>query len=412
MTIKYINQSSSLSICWRLKKNIIWINMIYRIALIFFAITFSYLELPTYAEDLGCSQINYHKKAGRTNICNVEWPEYFKVLVNWGTKPEWIDSSHFVFVSNQIGDIFMMDIISREITKLTGHFPHAGFTRAFKLNNGDLLLLGPRTGPQPPEDPLVLYDIGRFSGELWVLRKPYNESPIPLGIHAWEGIAVSRESNRIAWSNTNHPFFSSNIFKTGWLYFFGKSQIMTGYIEYDKNGIPTIKNSETVLKKWHVGPVSLEPQNFLGKNDEKLLVSSYGPFENLSSLLILDLKTKRYNRVWDCFTYQEWEGIRPGYSAAFVEKDDSLFLMWGFDFVELYLYHFDEDNSDKKLEQVTYFERNYKKQVYVHDPVFSEDGSLVLMTTASASDSAPSSPGYGIGIVLFDYEKFRHSNPR
>ncbi len=53
-----------------------------------------------------------------------------------------------------------------------------------------------------------------------------------------------------------------------------------------------------------------------------------------------------------------------------------------------------------------------KTHVYVHEPVLSENGKRTLMTTASVSETAVASPGYGIGIVLFDYEAWRRENPR
>jgi len=357
--------------------------------------------------------LDHHEQAGRTDICGFDWPDHFQVLINWGTKPEWIDDSHFVFLGNQIGHVYMMDIASREITNLTGHFSHAGYTRAHKLKNGDLLLLGPSEGPQPPEDPLSHYSVGQFTGDLWVLKKPYDGPPVPLGVHAWEGIAVSRESNRIAWADTDVPFFGDNLIETALLYVTGRSKVWTALLEYDEQGVPNLLQKEELLDKWQAGPVSLETQNFLGKRDEELLVSAYGPFENISGLLVIDRKTKGFRRIpEDPNVYHEWEGVHPDYRSSFVEIDNHLFLSFGFDFVELYLYHFQETDAQKKLEQVTFFERDYDKHVYVHEPVFSENGKRVLMTTASASESAPASPGYGIGIVLFDYEAWRRENPR
>lgn len=351
--------------------------------------------------------LRHHRDAGRTDICDVDWPEHYEVLINWGTKPEWIDANHFAFVSNQVGDVYLMNLESRELRILTGHFKHAGFTRVHRLINGDLLLLGHMEGPRPPEDPLTHYNEGQFTGELFVLKKPYDGKPIPLGAHAWEGVAVSRESLRIAWSTSHVPFFGKNIVQTAGFYFAKQSTVQTGVIEYDGNGIPHLTNKEKLVNKWRIGPVHLEPQNFRGKDDEELLISAYGPFENLSGLLMVNRNTKKISRIKYRPMYQEWEGIHPDYGLAFVEIDRKLFLYFGFDCVELYLYHFEE----KEFEQVGHFEAEYDKKVYVHEPVFSDDGKLVLFTTA-AQDEAPDSPGYGIGIILFNYENFRRSNPR
>ncbi len=362
---------------------------------------------PIFGQFVSSPCLDHHEKVDRIDIFKIEWPDYYEVLTNWGTKPEWVDSTHFVFISNQVGDVYLMDILSKNITKLTGHFKHAGFTRAHKLKNGDLLLLGPKEGKQPPKEPLVHYNIGQFTGELFILKTPYDGLPIPLGVAAWEGIAVSRESNRIAWSDSNVPFFGDNIFETAGFYFNKHSNVWTGIIEYDTNGIPRITKKVKLLDKEQVGSVLFEPQNFHGKHDEGLLVSAYGPFENLSGLLFLNTITKTFRRINDRFFYQEWEGIHPSYTVSFVELNKCRFPQFGIDFVELYLYYFNED----KFEQIGFFKRDYNKRVFVHEPVFSKNGKFALMTTASSTDSSETSPGYGIGIVLFNYEEFRRNNP-
>ena len=43
--------------------------------------------------------LRHHSRAGRTDICGFEWPSYFRVLTNWGTKPEWIDDHRLVLVT-------------------------------------------------------------------------------------------------------------------------------------------------------------------------------------------------------------------------------------------------------------------------------------------------------------------------
>ena len=89
----------------------------------------------------------------------------------------------------------------------------------------------------------------------------------------------------------------------------------------------------------------------------------------------------------------------------------ALFLYFGFDYVELHLYHFGEKGKPGKVEQIGFFARDYNKEIYVHEPVFSEQGSKALMTTGASLERGETSPGYGIGIVLFDYQKYRADNP-
>ncbi len=218
---------------------------------------------------------------------------------------------------------------------------------------------------------------------------------------AWEGIAVARNSMKIAWSETSVPFFGSNIFITGWYYFMSPSSIWTGTITYDENGVPYIKNKEKVLSKWQAGPTELEPQNFSGEKEECLTISAYGPRGNGADMILLNLITKKFERHYaiNGFHYEEWEGIHPNLNLSFVEIDQTNKLAP--EHVNLYLY---DINQHKIVRTVT----SYTKKgngFMLHEPVFSEDGKKILLTTGD-NNCRKGFPGYGIGIVLMDYEAF------
>lgn len=346
--------------------------------------------------------LTHHNVTGKLDICDIE-PQLdskFRILTNWGTKPEWLNKTQFAFVSNQIGDIYLMDLETNTVSNLTGHFEHSGFTRVHKLKNGDLLLLGPSSGPQPPIDPLVIYDNGQFTSDLWVLKAPYDEPPVPLNVHAWEGIAVSTESNRIAWSDTRKPFYGKNLFFTGLNYIFARSNLWMGEIDYDDVGTPYINHIEKLVRKYEVGLVFFEPQNFKGENDEQLLFEAYGPTSSgTSDTYIYDFTLESHRKIHTAEGYNEWEGISPDYKKAFVEVDPTATNISGPSAVDLYVYDFVEQ------ELSTIFVNSHDPLMHgfhVHEPVFSPDGNLALMATGGATGNEFNSPGYGIGIVLFD----------
>jgi len=360
---------------------------------------YAYLDISP--DELTGQFINYHEKAGKTDIRNMTFPPYLKVITNWGTKPEWLNNTEFLFVSNQMGNIYQMNLISKKIKNITGHFEHGGFTRVHVLKNKDLIIVGHLEGAPPPLDPLNEYDKGQFNGRMYLLKYPYNSTPYLLNSSAWEGIAAAKNSMRIAWSETSVPFYGSNLLITGWYYFMSPSSIWTGIVSYDNNVVPYIKSKEKVISKWQVGPTELEVQNFSGENEDHLTISAYGPKGNGADMIILNLVTKKHERHYAIkgFHYEEWEGIHPDRNLSFVEIDKTNKLAP--EHVNLYLY---DINKQSIIKTVT----SYSKEgtgFYLHEPVFSEDGKKILLTTGD-NICRKGFPGYGIGIIMMDYEKF------
>ncbi len=369
----------------------------------------------------GCDDpyiLSHHKATGKLDICGIESElGDFKILTNWGTKPEWLNDTQFVFLSNQIGDVYLMDIERNTVRNLTSHFKHAGFTRAHKLNTGDLLLVGPVTGPQPPKDPLSIYDNGQFSGCLWVFEAPFNKQPYLLkrkvsgdrmvNIPAWEGIAVSKESNRIVWSDTQTPFFSEGIIKTGWNYNFKPSNLWVGEFIHG-SGRSYLDNARKIVPKKDIGAVFLEPQNFIGKEDQQVSFSAYGPSSSGSGdTYLYDFKSSRIKQKHLGKGYEEWEGVAPDYQKTFIEIDSEASRFKGPEAVELYIYDFSSGQNTR----VTYFRNDHLRAdgFYLHEPVFSPNGKFALFATGGGGGWEINSPGYSIGIVMVNIETYMNN---
>lgn len=83
-----------------------------------------------------------------------ELPSHFSVLTNWGLRPEWDEKGENIyFLNKMVGDVFKINIKTREITCVTCGFYHAGIFRVLCLKNGDLLLGigGKEFDPAEPE---------------------------------------------------------------------------------------------------------------------------------------------------------------------------------------------------------------------------------------------------------------------
>lgn len=95
-------------------------------------------------------------------------------------------------MSQDYGDALEMDLATEQIKILTD-FPNPGFLRVQYLFNSGLLL----TGAHEYQN---LTGTRQTSQEMWVL-KPGETEQVALDQKIFEGIAVSRKRNRIAWTS-------------------------------------------------------------------------------------------------------------------------------------------------------------------------------------------------------------------
>jgi hypothetical protein len=101
------------------------------------------------------------------------------------------DGKRIAFVGKTYGDAYELEIATGRLRNLSGSFPHQGIMRIQYLPNGDFLVTAPRVqfGPNT-----------RAHLEMWLLRKDLSRGLEPLGETVFEGIAVSRRRNLIAWT--------------------------------------------------------------------------------------------------------------------------------------------------------------------------------------------------------------------
>src|SRR6185436_7908926 len=83
------------------------------------------------------------KKAGSPEAA---LPPNITELTGFGERAAWSpDDKRIAFMSKSFGDAFEIDLATRRIRLLTGHFTHPGFLRVQYLPSGDLFLIGART---------------------------------------------------------------------------------------------------------------------------------------------------------------------------------------------------------------------------------------------------------------------------
>src|SRR3954471_9865730 len=72
-----------------------------------------------------------------------ELPPHITRLTLFGERADFSpDGRRVLFLSKTFGDVFEIDLQTRQVRLLTAHYPHVGYTRALYLVNGDILLSG------------------------------------------------------------------------------------------------------------------------------------------------------------------------------------------------------------------------------------------------------------------------------
>jgi hypothetical protein len=219
------------------------------------------------------------------------------------------DGKKIAFVGKTYGDAYELDIATRKVRNLTGGLPHQGIMRIQYLPSGDFLVTAPRIHNGPNT---------RAHLEMWVLDKDLQRGLQPLGEQVFEGIAVSRKRNLIAWTVIEPELKPGD----GWQLGFARpTKRYIAEVAYD-HGVPKLTGKREIMASLPPECGFIEPQDFRS-NDGELVYTCMGPMtrgELSISVMGVDLRTGRnttyYRRAGE---YNEVEGIAPDGSWSTVE---------------------------------------------------------------------------------------------
>lgn len=305
-------------------------------------------------------------------------PKNIEIITRFGERADIApDNKSVAFMAKTFGDAMVIDLQTRSITCLTCAIPAAAFLRVMHLSNGDYLLIGP--------DHFENAQLSKTrDSELWYLNKKKGSKPMKLGVKMSEGLAVSKTSLKIAYTQSGtNPAISS--------------QIILADLDLGGNE-PKIVNQKTVLESSDKA-CRLEAQDFFDA-DKKITYFCYVPNGSFE-VMGLDLNTGvTTNFSHAPNNFNEPEGIFPGGKYVAVESDRQCQWLGGtkgsanIDIWKLRL-----DESGKDFVRLTHF--NDYEGGKAANPVVSTDGRFMAFQAARGSDP----PGTGNGILIYWFKK-------
>lgn len=313
-----------------------------------------------------------------------ELPSYIRKINDWGQRADFShDGNRILFIEKTYGDAFELDIAGGNVTPVTHHYYHGGYTRALYLANGDILLSG-CTDFDAGDPHVNRYD----KAELWVLDKSLTKPPVRLSAHCFEGPAVSRKNLRIAWTTEYRQFPDS--------YANRECRVHVANIVYE-NGSPKLSNQRLVLSnmtnEFFEKPRSIETQNFVAPEETHITMSVYGA----GTVALVNLKTGEISRVSVVpGHHNEPEGIYPDGKHTLVESSRQFLgkkLRGAVQYIDIWKLSLD---GNERWERITHFTdcEGYKSS----NPVVSDDGRYIAFQMARRGDPA----GVGRGLFLLD----------
>lgn len=222
------------------------------------------------------------------------------------------DGKRIAFVGQTYGDAFEVDLATLDVRNLTKDIPHNGIVRIQYLRDGNFLVTAPRaTAGQNTRAHL----------EMWVLDKSLKRSLQPLGSQVFEGTAVSRRTNMIAWSVIEPELGSSENWQLG---FSRPVKHYMAEVSYHQ-GRAFLDNKREILSRAPKECAFIEPQDFRD-GDAELIYSCMGPRAGSTVSISVwgtqlpdGASTTYFKRAG---TYAEVEGIAPDGRWAAVECGD------------------------------------------------------------------------------------------
>ena len=320
-----------------------------------------------------------HGQPRKSGAPEANLPRGFTQLTAFGERPAWSpDGTRIAFIGKGGGDAYEIDVRTRLVRHLTGHFAHPGFLRVQFLQNGDYLL----TGFRAPRD----VQAARYrEAEMWVMKGDLSGPALPLGAKVHEGVAVSAKRMRIAWSQTwlHHPETLPP----------EESALYVADVVWER-GAPALAGRREVLRA-RQPDCTIEAQDFR-LDDQHVVYSCYRENGNKADVMGVDLRTRQVTAFRKIAgEYNEAEGVSPDGRYVYVESshDQGPAERQTFKYLDIWRLRLAPNGTD--FVRITRFGEYEGRKAT--NPVVSPDGKWMAFQAGRSSDP----PGVGYGIFIY-----------
>jgi Tol biopolymer transport system component len=302
-------------------------------------------------------------------------PRNITRLTHFGERASWSpDGKRIAFMEKSFGDAYEVDASTKVIRLLT-HYAHPGFLRVQFLANGDYFLIGARSFTD-------IQSTRARDQEMWILKADFKpgDRAVPIDHKISEGVAISRQSLKLAWSNTNGQY--PDLLKPG------ESVIYTADIVFEGTQPKLVNKKEVIRGK--SPECTLEAQDFRN-NDSELIYTCYrSPYADVLGIDLNTSKVTVYRKLAN--EYNEVEGIFPDGRYTLVESSREQ-AEQNSSFIDIWKLKLEPESND--FTRVTHWGdyRGYKAS----NPVVSPDGRRIAFQSARNRD--PAGVGYGIFVL-------------
>jgi hypothetical protein len=297
-------------------------------------------------------------------------------LTYFGERASWSpDGGRIAFMEKSFGDAYEIELSTKSLRLLT-HYAHPGFLRVQYLPNGDYFLIGART----------FTDIQTTRGrdqEMWILKHDFKpgDRAVPVGHKISEGVAISKKTMTIAWSNTHGQY--PDLLQEG------ESVIYTADLVHDGETLKLANKKEVIRAR--SPECTLEAQDFRNDDTELIYTCYRSPFADVLGVDLASGRTTVYRKL--AGEYNEVEGIFPDGRYALVESSREQ-AQHNSNYIDIWKLRLEPNSTD--FTRVTHWGEydGYKAS----NPVVSPDGRRIAFQSARSKDPA----GVGYGIVVMD----------